>query len=121
MPSEAFPIEVDDEGDLDSVMLGTVGNSRGVGCNGAWVTRRDSNDSRIISQYQNGGSGNFFTGASQPSVSGGSACTESQHDGIPDQWKSSQGLSTTDPSLYKQIAPNGYTYLENYMNAVNPQ
>ncbi len=121
MGGEAFPIEADDEGDLDSVMLGTVGNSRGVDCNGNWFNRRDSNDSRIISQYQNRGNGTFFTSASQPSVSGGSACTESLHDGIPDQWKSANGLSTTDPSLYKQTAPNGYTYLENYMNAVSPK
>jgi hypothetical protein len=117
---ETFPIDADDEGDLDSVMLSTVGNSRGVDCNGNWVNRRDSNDSRIVSQYQNRGNGNFFTNASQPSVSGGSACTESLHDGIPDQWKSANGLSTSDPSLYKQIAPNGYTYLENYMNATKP-
>jgi len=121
MGGEAFPIEADDEGDLDSVMLGTVGNSRGVDCNGNWFNRRDSNDSRIISQYQNRGNGTFFTSASQPSVSGGTACTESLHDGIPDQWKSANGLSTTDPSLYKQMAPNGYTYLENYMNGVSPK
>lgn len=121
MGGETFPIDPDDEGDLDSVMLGTVGNSRGVDCSGNWFNRRDSNDSRIISQYQNRGSGNFFTSASQPSVSNGSACSESLHDGIPDQWKSSNGLSTTDPSLYKQTAPNGYTYLENYMNAASPQ
>ena len=121
MGGEAFPIEADDEGDLDSVMLGTVGNSRGVDCTGAWFNRRDSNDARIISQYQNRGNGTFFTNASQPSVAGGTACTESLHDGIPDQWKSSQGLSTTDPSLHNQIAPNGYTYLENYMNGVSPQ
>ena len=121
MGGEAFPIEADDEGDLDSVMLGTVGNSRGVDCSGNWFNRRDSNDARIISQYQNRGNGTFFTNASQPSVSGGSACTESLHDGIPDQWKSANGLSTTDPSLYKQTAPNGYTYLENYMNGVSPK
>ena len=38
---------------------------------------------------QGGRSGNFFTGQfSAPSIaSGSSACTESQHDGIPDQWK----------------------------------
>jgi Bacterial Ig-like domain (group 2) len=121
MSSEAYPIEADDESDLDSVMLGTVGNSRGVDCTGNWFNRRDSNDSRIVSQYQNGGNGTFFTNASQPSVSSGSACTESLHDGIPDQWKSANGLSTTDPNLYKATAPNGYTYLENYMNGVSPQ
>jgi len=121
MGGETFPIEADDEGDLDSIMLATLGNSRGVDCTGNWINRRDSNDSRIISQYQNRGNGTFFTSASQPSVAGGTACTESLHDGIPDQWKASQGLSTTDPSLHNQIAPNGYTYLENYMNAATPQ
>jgi len=120
MASTAFPIEADDEGDLDGVLLGTVGNSRMVDCNGNWQNRRDSNDSRIISQYQNRGSGNFFIGASQPAVSGGSACTESLHDGIPDQWKSANGLSTTDPTLHNQIGPDGYTYLEEYMNGVQP-
>jgi len=120
MASTAFPIEADAEGDLDGVLLGTVGNSRMVDCNGNWQNRRDSNDSRIISQYQNRGSGNFFIGASQPAVSGGSACTESLHDGIPDQWKSANGLSTTDPTLHNQIGPDGYTYLEEYMNGVQP-
>ncbi|HEY1923818.1 MAG TPA: Ig-like domain-containing protein, partial [Candidatus Acidoferrum sp.] len=120
MASTAFPIEADDEGDLDGVLLGTVGNSRMVDCNGNWQNRRDSNDSRIVSQYQNRGLGNFFIGASQPAVSGGSACTESLHDGIPDQWKSANGLSTTDPTLHNQIGPDGYTYLEEYMNGVQP-
>ena len=49
-------------------------------------------------------------------IPAGSACTESLHDGIPDSWKAAQGLSTTDTSLYKKVAPNGYTYLENYIN-----
>jgi uncharacterized protein YjdB len=120
MPSTTFPIDADDEGDLDRVLTGSVGNSQMVDCNGNWQNRRDSNDSRIVSQYQNGASGNFFTSASQPSVSAGSACTESLHDGIPDQWKSANGLSTTDPNLHNEIAPDGYTYLEEYMNGVQP-
>jgi len=28
-----------------------------------------------------------------------------------------KGLSTTDHTLYKTVAPNGYTWLENYLNA----
>jgi hypothetical protein len=38
------------------------------------------------------------------------------HDGIPDQWKANHGLSTNDPHLHNATAPNGYTYLENYIN-----
>jgi hypothetical protein len=43
-----------------------------------------------------------------------SGFTASMHDGIPDQWKTTKGLSTTDPNLHKAKAPNGYTWLENY-------
>ncbi len=35
-------------------------------------------------------------------VMNGAACTESLHDGIPDQWKKLQGLSTTNRELYKR-------------------
>jgi uncharacterized protein YjdB len=120
MSAQAIPIVADPESNLDSVMLPTVGNSQGIDCNGNWVNRRDSVDVRIITQYQNNTSGGYFTTAdsthSNPSVAAGTACTESLHDGIPDQWKSAQGLSTTDPNLYKTLAPSGYTYLENYLN-----
>jgi pectate lyase len=131
MPAPAFPINADPVGDLDAVMLGSVGNSRHLDCSGNWVGHRDAADARIVAQYQNRGSGGYWPNAvtavlsslpapksdwtDQP-LTGFSACTESLHDGIPDQWKSAQGLSTTDPNLYKSTAPNGYTYLENYLN-----
>jgi hypothetical protein len=132
MANTTFPIVADSVTSLDGVLLPTVGNSQHVDCSGNWVSHRDSADSRIVNQYKTRGSGGFWpngvtdAGASsvpspttnwtdQP-VTGFSACTESLHDGIPDQWKSNQGLSTTDPNLYKTVAPNGYTYLENYMN-----
>ena len=130
--SNSFPIVPDPADNLDSVLLGTVGNSQHVDCNGNWVSHRDSADLRILSQYQNGGDGGFwpngvtYTGSSSfPSptsnwqdhpVTNFTACQESLHDGIPDQWKASKGLSTTDPNLYKTVAPNGYTWLENYLN-----
>jgi hypothetical protein len=119
---------------LDNILLSTVGNSQHLDCSGNWVSHRDSADQRIVSQYQNGGHGGFwpngvaFSGqalsrADSPDsdwqdhpVTGFTACTESQHDGIPDQWKVSKGLSTSDPDLHKEIAPNGYTWLENYVN-----
>jgi hypothetical protein len=131
-PSNSFAIVPDPAENLDSVLLGTVGNSQHIDCNGKWVSHRDSADLRIISQYQNGGSGGFwpngvtYTGKPNiPSptsnwqdnpVTNFGACQESLHDGIPDQWKKLKGLSTTDPNLHKAIAPNGYTWLENYLN-----
>jgi hypothetical protein len=120
LAGQTFPITADSVANLDNVLLPTVGNSQMVDCTGNWVNRRDSVDNRIVTQYKNKSAGNFFTTAdsthSIPSIAAGTPCTESQHDGIPDQWKTEQGLSTTDPNLHKEVAPTGYTYLENYMN-----
>jgi pectate lyase len=130
--SNAFPIIPDPAANLDTILLPTVGNSQQLDCNGNWVSHRDAADTRIIAQYQAGGSGGYwpngvtFAGQStipQPSadwqdspVVNGTPCVESLHDGIPDQWKKSNGLSTTDPNLYKKIdAKTGYTYLEEYL------
>jgi pectate lyase len=120
LQAEEFPITADSASNLDNVLLPTVGNSQHLDCSGNFVSNRDVEDTRVVTQYMNGGSGNFFTGQfSQPAISAGSACTESLHDGIPDQWKQLKGLSTTDSTLYKTTAPNGYTYLENYLNGSN--
>jgi hypothetical protein len=127
-----FPITADPADSLDDILLPTVGNAQHRDCTTGWVSHRDAADNRIINQYKTGGSGGFWpNGVTQagPSsvpapnsnyqdhpVTGFSACTESMHDGIPDQWKQMKGLSTSDPSLHNQTAPNGYTWLENYLN-----
>jgi hypothetical protein len=132
MAGTAIPIVADSASSLDNVLLPTVGNSQHLDCNGNWVSHRDSADARIINQYKTKGSGGFWpngitdagaTSIPTPSsswtdqpVTNFGGCTESQHDGIPDAWKSAQGLSTTDPNLHSETAPNGYTWLENYMN-----
>jgi len=129
----AFPITADAANTLDELLLPIVGNSQHLDCTGNWVSHRDAADSRVISQYKTGGKGGFWPNAmtqagvtsiptptsdyqDHPMTSGFTACTESMHDGIPDQWKTSKGLSTTDPNLHKAKAPNGYTWLENYLN-----
>jgi hypothetical protein len=74
-----------------------------------------------IGVYQNKLADDLFYGQhSSPSVSAGTPCVESLHDGIPDQWKARYGLSTTDGNLNNAVAHNGYTYLENYLNGTNP-
>jgi hypothetical protein len=132
MAGTAIPIVADSVTNLDSILLPTIGNSHHLDCNGNWVSHRDNADTRIINQYKNKSAGGFWpngitdAGATSiPTPSSGwtdqpvtnfSACAESQHDGIPDAWKSAHGLSTTDPNLHSDTAPNGYTWLENYMN-----
>ncbi len=132
MAGTPIPIVPDSVTNLDSILLPTIGNSQHLDCNGNWVSHRDNADTRVINQYKNKSSGGFWpngitdAGATSiPTPSSGwtdqpvtnfSACAESQHDGIPDAWKSEHGLSTTDPNLHSEKASNGYTWLENYMN-----
>jgi len=124
LPSETYPIVADPVTNLDAVLLPTVGNSQHLDCLGNWVSNRDSQDARVIAQYQAHGHGGpwegpkytgpHFPGA--PVITAGTPCVESMHDGIPDQWKQSKGLSTSDKNLYKKVAPSGYTWLETYLN-----
>ena len=122
LPAEPFPIIPDAANSLDSVLLPTVGNSQHLDCNGNFVSNRDSQDTRVTNQYIARGPGGEFAGpnyqgpSSGPSVPAGTPCQESLHDGIPDQWKVLKGLSTTDSNLFRTTAPNGYTWLENYLN-----
>jgi pectate lyase len=136
LPATDFPIIADPVASLDAILLPTVGNSQHLSCDGTWVTHRDDADMRIIAQYQSQGSGGFWpngitatgraalplpTPAAQwqdRPVLSGAACPESLHDGIPDQWKKLQGLSTTNRDLYKSVAPDGYTILEHYLNGI---
>lgn len=124
LATETFPITQDAAENLDAVILPTVGNSQHLDCNGNYVSYRDSNDTRVINQYKNGGSGQLFAQSGSPQYStpasvAGTPCQESNHDGVPDQWKSKYGLSlSTNAATTK--APNGYTYLENYLNGTNP-
>ena len=94
MPTETFPIQADQVTSLDSVMLPTVGNSQHLDCNGNFVPNRDSQDARVIAQYQARGHGgpwnpgdlvspaNYTGPSSGPSIPTGTPCQESLHDGI---------------------------------------
>ncbi len=117
LTAEPYPIVADPAENLDAVLLPTVGNSRRIGCDGTWTSSRDSQDARIIAQYQASGPGTMFKGQfASPAVASATPCVESLHDGIPDQWKQAQRLSTSDKNLYKKLAPSGYTWLETYLN-----
>jgi hypothetical protein len=61
--SNNWPIAITPATSLDSVLLPIVGNSQHLDCLGNWVNHQDAQDARIISQYQNGGSGGFWPNA----------------------------------------------------------
>jgi hypothetical protein len=116
-------ITADSTTNLATNILNAVGASQQLTCDGSFVNNRDSVDSRMVNDYNIGlgsipNTENDLGGL--PTLAVGTPCTSSLHDGIPDQWKSKYGLSTTDGTLYKTTAPNAYTYLENYLNGTNP-
>lgn len=121
IPTAASGLKAALAGTLSS--LGPIGNWAHLDCHGNPVDNRDTQDQRVVKQLLNGGSGGQYNGPSYngpvhgPSVAPGTPCAMSLNDGIYDQWKVDQGLSTTDTTLWSRQAPNGYTYLENFLNS----
>gem|GEM_PF-1320806 len=90
---------------------------------GATKPSRDSVDARIVSETQNGtGSRGPFNGqanvvlADYPDLSGGTAPTDTDGDGIPDSWETAHGLNPNNASDGPAITASGYSNLEVYLN-----
>ena len=102
---------------------------------------RDAVDSRIIEEVRNGNA--TFEGESykkrgrmaDPSLKSGiidsqndvggwpelkslPAPVDSDHDGMPDEWELKKGLNPNDAEDGSEVASNGYTNLENYLNSL---
>jgi pectate lyase len=121
LPNTPYPIIAEPATNLENSILPTVGASQRLDCNGSWVSNRDSTDLRLISQYQNNtGITSIPSDESAvggfPIIAGGTACTDSDHDGMPDSWESAKGLNPNNANDRNNIAGNGYTQLENYLN-----
>ncbi|MFI6830280.1 Ig-like domain-containing protein [Kribbella sp. NPDC050241] len=90
---------------------------------GAILPRRDAVDERVVNDVRNG-TGRLINSQKEvggfPSLVQTEAPLDSDHDGIPDWWEQANGLDPNDPSDAQKIAPNGYTYLENYLNSIVP-
>ena len=105
-------------------VLGDVGASKRLDCNGNWVSMRDSIDALDVSDTTNR-TGRIIDMPSDvggwPALAAGSACPDSDHDGMPDAWESANGLNPNDASDRNRTDPQtGYTYLEDYLNGVRP-
>jgi hypothetical protein len=98
---------------------------------GATLPRRDAIDERIISETRSGhcAYGDSYgpgTGIidSQNSVGGWSVLkthdvrTDTDRDGMPDDWELQRGLNPSDPADRNAIAKSGYTMLEEYINSI---
>ncbi|MBN1153819.1 T9SS type A sorting domain-containing protein [candidate division KSB1 bacterium] len=48
------------------------------------------------------------------------APADTDHDGMPDEWETANGLDLNDPEDRNQLSANGYTMLEVYLNSLVP-
>jgi pectate lyase len=85
---------------------------------------RDSVDARIVQEVATGtttyGNNGIITTPADvggwPTLASGTPPTDTDHDGMPDDWENTHGLNPNDPSDRNLVGPNGYTMLENYLN-----
>ena len=86
---------------------------------GATFPSRDGVDARVVGEARTT-TGHLIDDPSQvggwPSLGAGIAPVDSDHDGIPDAWEIAHGLDPRDPTDGARLAPNGFTWLENYLN-----
>jgi len=115
-PSEFIPINQQTAEEAFQAVLDSVGCS---------FPNRDAIDKRIIEEVRNGtatyGVG-FINGASTvggwPTLNSGTAPTDTDHDGMSDDWETANGLNINDPEDRNDIGEGGYTNLENYINSI---
>lgn len=98
---------------------------------GACLPFRDAHDKRIMNEIQNGtatGSGLFGTSKGiidDPAVLGGWPIfttgivpTDTDNDGMPDDFETANSLNPNDSIDGNSFAPSGYTWLEEYLNNI---
>ncbi|WP_327636651.1 Ig-like domain-containing protein [Kribbella sp. NBC_00482] len=116
----AEPQPIPGRGDLQSASKAYEAVLAGAG---AILPKRDAADARVVEEVRNG-TGRLINSQKQvggyPELVQTEAPVDSDHDGIPDWWEKANGLDPNDPSDAQKIAPNGYTYLENYLNSLVP-
>jgi len=82
--------------------------------------KRDSVDTRLFNEvrYENGAMINSQNDVGgYPLLNSLPAPIDTDQDGLPDTWEMNNGLNLNDPNDAAQIAPNGYSNLENYVNS----
>lgn len=132
---EPFPSMPIDQQDAEEAYRSVLFNV------GATLPRRDTVDVRIIDETRNGYA--TYEGASYeqdhpetdpsrksgiidsqadvggwPELRSAAAPTDTDHDGMPDDWEVERGLNPNDGADGSRVAADGYTMLEQYLNGI---
>jgi pectate lyase len=96
---------------------------------GATLPKRDALDARIIKETRNGtatyGEGGIIDSQKDvggwPELKSTTAPTDTDHDGMPDEWEKEHGLNAASAEDGSQDTDkDGYTNVEEYLNGTNP-
>ncbi|MFO1006635.1 MAG: hypothetical protein U0929_11810 [Planctomycetaceae bacterium] len=89
---------------------------------GATLPQRDSIDQRVVNDTRRG-TGKIINSPLEvsgwPDYLSAEAPTDSDQDGIPDDWEARHRLNSKDRSDNVKLAPSGYTWLEEYLNGLS--
>lgn len=99
---------------------------------GAVLPRRDTLDKRVVNDVKfrvgriidvQGGYPHATpyaqTVKAWPTLNSTAAPLDTDHDGMPDNWETANGLNPNNAADRQYIAANGYTNLENYLNGIS--
>ena len=129
LPAEPFPITADPANSLGALLTPTVGNSQHLTCTGTWVSNRDSQDLRIVTEYQTlspgglfaanlpppaGENGPYFGPPSGPAVVPGTPCPEDPANHLPTAYEQANNIAPGTPS--NTVMSDGYTLFEHYLS-----
>ncbi len=88
---------------------------------GATLPKRDWWDQRVVNDVKDG-TGRFINTPGEagglPDYQSAPAPADTDHDGMPDAWEKQHKLNPNDPKDGPEIAANGYTNIENYLNGI---
>jgi len=92
---------------------------------GASLPERDSTDTRLIAEVR-ARTGKMIDSQTEvggwPELKSGVPPTDTDQDGLPDEWETAHGLNPTDPADAALDADkDGYTNLEEYLNHTDPR
>ncbi|MBP5339440.1 MAG: pectate lyase [Prevotella sp.] len=86
---------------------GGIATSTGSGLSRGFINTQNDNV-YILDQF----------GTAWPTLTEGEKWTDTDGDGMPDEWEAANGLNPNDPADGKQASAEGYTNLEVYMNSL---
>ncbi len=126
-----IPVTEENAHQARASVLAEVGASRKLSdtvCDGSLVNNRDALDSVLVNQVLNGDGASIQVEADDPAdwggiptLAAGTACLDTDLDGMPDVWEDANGLDKNDGTDFTSDNDgDGYIALEEYLNGTTP-